>query len=91
MSKMDKFKTALEKAQADQKAHQANPDSAAAKKTARTAGLISLVLGALFSAGSYYLYTEQGRVSVFLVAIALTGVGLGAYMLLMGKMPQPRS
>jgi hypothetical protein len=67
-----------------------NPESPAAKKTARMAGVLMLVVGLLFAGANYYMYAYQGSVYILLAALALGFVGLGLYAIVFGKMPKPK-
>jgi hypothetical protein len=87
---MDEIKEAYEKAKADQAEYSRNPDSAAAKKTARTAGGLMFGLGLVGAGICYYLWTSRGVFYVLLGAGTLTFVGLGLYALAFGKMPGKR-
>ena len=90
MARTDEIKAAYEKAKADQPEYGRNPNSPAARKTARTAGGLMFVVGLVGGGISYYLWQYQGRFSIILAAATLTFLGLGLYLVAFGKMPKGR-
>ena len=87
MSKMNEIRAAWAQAKIDQVEHQKNPDSADARRTARIAGVMLFAVGLLFCGAVYLYYIWESRVSSLLTGVALTGVGLGLYLMVMGRMP----
>jgi hypothetical protein len=90
MASMDELKKAYEEAKANQAEHSRDPGSSAAKKTARTAGAIMFALGLIGAGIAYYLYEYQGMLSILVLAVTLTFLGLGLYLVAFGKMPKPK-
>jgi len=87
MPSKDEIKRAYEEAKRNQADYSRNPNSPAAKKTARTGGAIMFLVGALLAGANYYLWVYQQRFIVLLLAAAAAFLGLGLYFIVFGKAP----
>jgi hypothetical protein len=90
MVSREEFKKAYEQERANVGEYVRNPESPAAKKTARHAGVMMLIVGLVFSGANYYTYAYQGSIYKWLAVLAIGFVGLGLYAIVFGKMPKPR-
>lgn len=87
MARIDEIKEAFEKAKADQTEYSRNPNSPAAKRTARRAGAAMFGIGLVGGGIGYFLWQHQGRFSILVTAATLTFLGLGLYLFAFGKVP----
>lgn len=83
----DELKKASDWAKRDQEEFDRNPDSPQAKRTARRAGIALLVVGLVLAGINYATWIFNGSVFVILVAAAVTFLGLGVYLMIVGKWP----
>ena len=77
--------------QAKMAALQADPGSPTARRKARIGGLVMIAAGLVLGGAMAIGFWQAGRIFVWLTAVPLALVGVGAWALITGKLPSAKA